>query len=161
MWGPPGHAYVYFTYGMHHCLNLVTEDSGRPAAVLIRALEPTLGVEAMRARRSHLPVHLLLSGPGRVCAGLGLTRVHDGIDLVRGPLFVQAGRRAPSGIRRGPRIGIRRGLDRPWRLWVSGHPSVSAGAGTRATAVPDAAGARPGGREAAPERPRTPRPRRA
>lgn len=132
MWGPPGHAYVYFTYGMHHCVNLVTGDEGVAAAVLIRAMTPEIGVETMHERRPHLEPARLLSGPGRVCAGLGITREHDGLDLVRGPLYVGAGGRVPARIARGPRIGIRRGLDRRWRLWVAGNASVSAGDGARA-----------------------------
>ena len=126
MWGGPGHAYVYFTYGMHHCLNVVTEREGFPAAILIRALEPTVGVDLLRERRPHLAERFLLSGPGRVCAGLGLGRGHDGLDLVSGRLWVGRSRRAPRDVSRGPRIGIRVGLDRPWRLYLPGHPSVSA-----------------------------------
>jgi len=126
MWGEPGHAYVYFTYGMHYCLNVVTERAGFPAAVLIRALEPTLGVELLRRRRPHLPDRLLLSGPGRVCAALGLTRAHDGIDLVRGPLWIGRSRRLAGKVSRSTRVGIRRGLEWPWRLFEAGNPSLSA-----------------------------------
>jgi DNA-3-methyladenine glycosylase len=125
MWGPPGHAYIYFTYGMHHCLNLVTEREGFPAAVLIRALAPELGIERLRRARPHLPERRLLSGPGRVGAGLGLTRAADGLDLTTGPLWVSRARRAPAAVGRGPRVGIRAGLDRPWRLFVAGDPAVS------------------------------------
>jgi DNA-3-methyladenine glycosylase len=124
MWGEPGHAYVYFTYGMHHCLNVVTEQEGSPAAVLIRALEPTVGLDILRRRRPHLADRLLLSGPGRVCAALGLGREHDGLDLVSGPLWIGRARR-PGPVSRGPRVGIRVGLDRPFRLYFSDHPSVS------------------------------------
>jgi DNA-3-methyladenine glycosylase len=135
MWGEPGHAYVYFTYGMHHCLNVVTEREGFPAAILIRALEPTVGLDLLRHRRPHLAERQLLSGPGRVCAGLGLCREHDGLDLVRGPLWIGRGRMAPRAVSRGPRIGIRVGLEHPWRLSIPGHPSVSgpswAGRGVR------------------------------
>jgi DNA-3-methyladenine glycosylase len=125
MWGEAGHAYVYFTYGMHHCLNVVTERAGFPAAVLIRALEPTVGVDVLRRHRPHLADRLLLSGPGRVCAGLGLAREHDGLDLTSGPLWIGR-QRGACAVARGPRVGIRVGLDRPWRLFVPGHPSVSA-----------------------------------
>ncbi len=125
LWGPPGHAYVYFTYGMHHLVNLVTERDGFPAAVLIRALEPTVGVEQIRRRQPHLGERALLSGPGRVCAGLGLGLEHDGLDLAEGPLWVSRARRRPERIVRTPRVGIRNGLDRPWRLYVAGSPSVS------------------------------------
>jgi DNA-3-methyladenine glycosylase len=126
MWGEPGHAYVYFTYGMHHCLNVVTEKAGLPAAILIRALEPTVGLEGLRRRRPHLADRLLLSGPGRVCAGLGLGREHDGLDLVSGPLWIGRARHEPGPVASGPRVGIRVGLDRPWRLFLPAHPSVSA-----------------------------------
>jgi len=126
MWGEAGHAYVYFTYGMHYCLNVVTEGEGFPAAVLIRALEPTVGLELLRRRRPHLPDRLLLSGPGRVCAGLGLTREHDGIDLVEGPLWIGRSRRPTGQVSRSTRVGIRKGLERPWRLFEAANPSVSA-----------------------------------
>jgi DNA-3-methyladenine glycosylase len=129
MWGPPGHAYVYFTYGMHHCLNLVTEREGFPAAVLIRALAPEVGTERLRRARPHLPERRLLSGPGRGGAGLGLTRAADGLDLTTGPLWVSRARRVPAAVGRGPRVGIRAGLDRPWRLFVAGDPAVSGRAG--------------------------------
>src|SRR6185369_2915677 len=116
----------YFTYGMHYCLNVVTEGEGFPAAVLIRALEPTVGLELLRRRRPHLPDRLLLSGPGRVCAGLGLTREHDGIDLVKGPLWIGRPRRLAGQVSRSTRVGIRKGLERPWRLFEAANPSVSA-----------------------------------
>jgi DNA-3-methyladenine glycosylase len=125
MWGAPGRAYVYFTYGMHFCLNVVTEREGFPAAVLIRALEPAVGLDLLRRRRPHLPDRLLLSGPGRVCAGLGLGRAHDGIDLVAGPLWIGRSRRLGE-VSRSPRVGITKGLERPWRLFEAGNPSVSA-----------------------------------
>ena len=128
MFGPGGHAYVYFTYGMHHCLNLVTGREGRASAVLVRALEPLEGLEAMRANRGpRVSDTALLRGPGCVARGLGLTLKHDGLDLTRGPLWIAAGpaRRAPWRVVRGPRIGIRRDAERPWRFWLSGHPCVS------------------------------------
>lgn len=125
LWGPPGHAYIYFTYGMHHCLNLVTERDGFPGAVLVRALEPTIGLDGMRARRPGLADRILLSGPGRVCAALGLTLEENGLDLTAGPLRI--GRERALGIRvaRSSRVGIRVGTDRPWRFFVAGHPSVT------------------------------------
>jgi DNA-3-methyladenine glycosylase len=138
MWGPPGHAYIYFTYGMHHCLNLVTERDGFPAAVLIRALAPEVGVERLRRARPHLAEPRLLSGPGRVCAGLGLSRAQDGLDLAGGPLWVGRRRRASAAVGRGPRIGIRVGLDRPWRFFALGHSAVSGPRG-------GPSGGRPGG----------------
>ncbi|MEO5987624.1 MAG: DNA-3-methyladenine glycosylase [Candidatus Eisenbacteria bacterium] len=127
MFGPPGHAYVYFTYGMHHCVNLVCEAQGSAAAVLIRALEPIEGLEAMRARRAVQQDARLARGPGCVAQALGLDRSHDGLDLTLGPLFVADLPRARGGHRLavGPRIGIRVGLDRHWRFWLAGHPCVS------------------------------------
>ncbi len=127
MFGPAGHAYVYFTYGMHHCLNLVTGGEGRPAAVLVRALEPVEGVELMRRRRGPVPVERLACGPGCVARALGLTRAHDGLDLTRGPLWVSdlPARRAGRRIASGPRVGIRAGLARAWRFRLAGHPCAS------------------------------------
>jgi DNA-3-methyladenine glycosylase len=129
MFGEPGHAYVYFTYGMHHCLNLVTGREGAASAVLVRALEPVDGVETMRERRGGIAdVTRLARGPGNVARALGLAREHDGCDLVDGPLWLSA-RPAQRGGRRvacGPRIGIRVALEREWRFLLAGHPCLSA-----------------------------------
>jgi len=127
MFGPGGHAYVYFTYGMHHCLNLVTGAKGRASAVLVRALEPAEGVARMRRRRGPLPVERLARGPGCVARALGLTRAHDGLDLTRGPLWISDSPARSTGRRilSGPRVGIRAGLDRAWRFHLAGHPCVS------------------------------------
>ena len=145
MFGPAGHAYVYFTYGMHHCLNLVTGEEGRAAAVLVRALEPALGIERVRERRGVAAQALrLMSGPGCVTLALGLTRADDGADLTRGPLWISDLPRRLSGFRiaAGPRIGIRVGTERAWRFRLDGHPSVSgsraAGAGRSAPGPPAA-----------------------
>ena len=127
MFGPPGHAYVYFTYGMHHCVNLVCEPEGRAAAVLIRALEPLEGLDALRRRRGRDDMRSLLRGPGCVTQGLALSREHDGADLARGPLRVLpgGGRRRGERVRRGPRIGIRHGLEWAWRFWFADDEYVS------------------------------------
>jgi DNA-3-methyladenine glycosylase len=127
MFGPPGHAYVYFTYGMHHCLNVVTGPAGLPEAVLLRALEPITGLEQMAARRGVQVAEQLARGPGSLARALGITREHDGMDLVRGPLWIGAGmpERSPWPVARGPRVGIRVATDRPWRFAYAGHPSVS------------------------------------
>ena len=127
MFGPAGHAYVYFTYGMHHCLNLVTGREGRAAAVLVRALEPALGLAIMRRRRGPVPDPRLASGPGCVARALGLTRSHDGLDLTRGPLWISdlPVRRGGLPVVAGARVGIREGTGRAWRFRLAGHPSVS------------------------------------
>lgn len=140
MFGPPGHAYVYFTYGVHHCLNLVTERTGAAAAVLVRALEPIAGLDLMRRRRRVEARERLARGPGNVARALGLTRVHDGLDLVAGPLWLsrRCARRGGRRIACGARVGIRAGLELPWRFWLAGHPCVSGA--RRPAAHPGAAG---------------------
>lgn len=134
MFGPPGHAYVYFTYGMHHCLNLVCGRCGVAAAVLVRALEPLAGLDLARERRGVEEAARLMRGPGCVARALGLTRADDGTDLVRGPLRVTAAPPERQGRRIvcGPRIGIQVGLEHPWRFWLEGHPCVSGPRAVRA-----------------------------
>jgi DNA-3-methyladenine glycosylase len=131
MWGPPGHAYVYFVYGMHHCMNVVTRPAGIPEAVLIRALEPLDGIDLMRVRRGlpDAPAWRLCRGPGALCQALGVTRRDDGADLVRGPLRIVDGKAVPGRlVQRTPRIGVAyAGADalQPWRFLVLGTPAVS------------------------------------
>ena len=127
MFGAPGHAYVYFTYGMHHCLNVVAEPEGSAAAVLVRALEPSAGLGLMARRRGSKPRDWLMRGPGCVAEALGLTRAHDGLDVVRGPLWISDLAPSRSGKRIGAsrRVGIRRGVERRWRFFLIGHPCVS------------------------------------
>jgi DNA-3-methyladenine glycosylase len=124
MFGPPGHAYVYRSYGIHWCLNLVCEDEDVAAAVLLRALEPTQGVEAMRTRRGLDEPRLLAAGPGRLCQALGVTRDHDGLPLDRPPFELRA-RGAEPEIVNGPRVGISRAADLPWRYGLAGSPYLS------------------------------------
>jgi DNA-3-methyladenine glycosylase len=124
MFGPPGHAYVYRSYGIHWCLNFVCEEEGSASAVLLRALEPVSGLEAMRARRGLDDPRLLASGPGRLCQALGVTREHDGLPLDRPP-FELLPAAAPVEIVRAPRIGITKAADRPWRYLVAGSRFVS------------------------------------
>jgi DNA-3-methyladenine glycosylase len=124
MFGPPGHAYVYRSYGIHWCLNFVCEEEGVAAAVLLRALEPSHGVDAMRARRGLEDGRLLCSGPGRLCQALGLTGEHDGLPLDRAPFELLARENEPE-IACGPRIGITRGADLPWRHGLAGSPYLS------------------------------------
>jgi len=126
MFGRAGHAYVYFTYGMHHCLNVVTGRAGEGEAVLLRAVFPTLGLARWRARRPDLPEARIAAGPGRLTRALGLTRAHDRVDLVGGGgLRLLARKGAAPPLARGPRIGIRVGREVPWRIWWAGHPAVS------------------------------------
>ena len=124
MFGPPGHAYVYRSYGIHWCLNLVCEDEGLASAVLIRALEPTHGLEHMRERRGLEAERLLCSGPGRLCQALGVTRAHDGLPLDRPPFELRA-RRRRADVVTGPRIGITRAADLPWRYGLAGSRFLS------------------------------------
>lgn len=133
MWGEGGHAYVYFVYGMHHCFNVVTGGADEPHAVLVRALAPVAGIEAMLARRpaARRPGDLC-SGPARLCAALGIDRAVDGADLVEGRLLrIVRARRAelPAGaIASGPRVGVDYAGDwasAPLRFWLDGDPHVS------------------------------------
>jgi DNA-3-methyladenine glycosylase len=118
LFGPPGHAYVYFVYGMHECLNLVTEADGTPGCVLIRAIEPLAGIGRMRQRRpAARRVEDLTSGPGKLAAALGITRSLYGADLTRGALTVRGLRQEPPmDIEVTPRIGIRECADWPLRF---------------------------------------------
>jgi DNA-3-methyladenine glycosylase len=127
MFGAPGHAYVYFTYGMHHCVNVVCGGVGRPMAVLLRALEPLSGLAAMVERRGTHDVARLARGPGALAQALGLTRAHDGLDLTRGPLWIAdlAADRQGGSVARGPRVGIRLAAELPWRYWLAGSAFVS------------------------------------
>jgi DNA-3-methyladenine glycosylase len=124
MFGPPGQAYVYRSYGIHWCLNFVCEDVGVANAVLIRALEPMHGVDAMRARRGVEDERLLCAGPGRLCQALGISGEHDGLPLNRKPFELRA-RRAKPEIVVGPRIGITKAADKPWRYGLAGSRFLS------------------------------------
>ena len=124
MFGPPGHAYVYRSYGIHWCLNLVCAEVGRAEAALVRALEPTCRVEAMRERRGLEAVRALCSGPGKLCQALGLTRAHDGLPLDEPPFELLARESAPP-LAVGTRIGITRAVEQPWRYVLAGSPFLS------------------------------------
>jgi DNA-3-methyladenine glycosylase len=127
IFGPPGHAYVYFIYGMYECLNIVAEPAGQPGCVLIRALEPAAGVDIMQSRRPAAKrLEDLASGPGKLTLALGITRAQNGADLTRGALVV----RAPAESHRleivvTPRIGIRECADWPLRFLIKGNRFVS------------------------------------
>jgi DNA-3-methyladenine glycosylase len=120
MFGAPGHLYVYFTYGMHHCANVVTGVDGVAEAVLLRGVLPLAGLEEMQARRpAARRTAQLADGPGKLCAAFGLDRAHDGVDLVRGPVtIVDDGAVPPEGPLTTPRVGISRAVERPWRWLV-------------------------------------------
>jgi DNA-3-methyladenine glycosylase len=124
MFGPPGHAYVYRSYGIHWCLNFVCEEEGSASAVLTRALEPAHGLDAMRERRELEDPRLLCAGPGRLCQALGITRAHDGLALDEPPFELLA-REAKLEIAVGPRIGITKAADRPWRYGLAGSRFLS------------------------------------
>lgn len=121
MFGPPGHAYVYLIYGMHWCLNVVCRSG---TAVLIRAIEPTAGLEAMRRRRGLDAARLLCSGPGRLAQALGVDKRHDGLPLDSAP-FALAAAGAGHGIDASRRIGISKAVEREWRFTLSGSAFLS------------------------------------
>ena len=127
MFGPPGHAYVYFIYGMYECVNMVTEPAGTAGAVLIRAIEPLLGVELMQIRRPGAKrLRDLASGPGKLTLALGITRALNGADVTKGPLVVRDRRgEEPFEIAAGPRIGISKNADLPLRFTIAGSDFVS------------------------------------
>jgi DNA-3-methyladenine glycosylase len=126
MFGPPGHLYVYRSYGLHWCVNLVCEPEGSGAAVLIRALAPMHGIPAMRGRRRGVADRLLCAGPGRLCAALAIDRRLDGADALRpGGRVALSGRAEPVPVACGPRIGITRAAEQPWRFGVAGSPYLS------------------------------------
>lgn len=124
MFGPPGVAYVYRSYGIHWCVNLVCEEAGSASAILIRAIEPAEGIAAMRRRRGMKDERLLCSGPGRVCQALGITRAHNALALDREPFELRA-RTSDVEIAVGPRIGITKAVDHPWRYGLKGSRFLS------------------------------------
>lgn len=135
MFGPPGHAYVYFTYGMHFCVNLVCRDEGTAEAVLLRAGEIVEGEELARSRRPAARSSLdLARGPARLCQALAVDRALDGANVCDPasplrilPALPGSGREVPpAGIATGPRVGVRQAADVPWRFWLEGEPTVSA-----------------------------------
>ena len=124
MFGPPGYTYVYRSYGIHWCLNLVCEPAGSASAVLIRALEPIAGVPLMRRRRGVSDVRLLCAGPGRVGQALGITVAHNGMPLDEAP-FALFARTGEVDVIAGPRIGITKAREKPWRYGLKGSAFLS------------------------------------
>jgi DNA-3-methyladenine glycosylase len=141
MFGPPGHAYVYRSYGIHWCLNLVCGGEGVPEAVLIRALEPTRGLELQQSRRGVDDVRQLCSGPGKLCQALGITREHDGLALDVPPFRLEPRAEVPE-IVTGPRIGITRATDLSWRYMSAGSPYLSRAAPRGARSTQSTSGAK-------------------
>ncbi len=128
MFGPAGRLYVYFTYGMHHCCNVVCGPEGRASAVLLRAGEVVDGLEVARARRPGVRDRDLARGPARLCRTLAIDLAANGADLAVGPLRLvprNTPGEAPGSVQTGPRVGLRLAADRPWRFWLRGEPTVS------------------------------------
>jgi DNA-3-methyladenine glycosylase len=126
LFGPPGRAYVYLSYGIHSLLNFVAEPEDEAAAVLIRALEPTAEVEAMRARRGDRPDRDLCSGPGKLTEALGISLSQNGADLARDPFLLLPRQDGWQGeVISGPRVGITKAAERPWRFGLAGSPHIS------------------------------------
>jgi DNA-3-methyladenine glycosylase len=134
LYGPPGRAYVYLNYGIHALFNVVTEQEGMPAAVLVRALEPREGIEGMcrrrglqvrRAEQRPAGFHDLCRGPGNLTRALGITLRDNRRDLLGERVFLEDHGDRARQVGWGPRIGISRGTERPWRAWIAGHPAVS------------------------------------
>jgi DNA-3-methyladenine glycosylase len=121
MFGPPGHLYVYFTYGMHHCCNVSCGPEGEASAVLLRAGEVVDGVEQARERRPGSTDRDLARGPGRLCKAMGIDRQDNGLDLSES---LRLGARVEE-VSTGPRVGLRLAAERPWRFWIPGDPTVS------------------------------------
>lgn len=147
MFGLPGHAYVYRSYGIHWCLNFVCEQEGSASAVLIRALEPRHGLGEMRLRRGLDDPRLLCAGPGRLCQSLGITREHDGLPLDRPPFELPPREEEPE-ILVGPRVGISKAAEQPWRYGVAGSRFLSRAirpAGPTSRARPRSGRSGPGG----------------
>ncbi len=124
MFGPPGHAYVYRSYGIHWCLNMVCREAGHGAGVLIRAIEPLVGIGRMRERRGLDDERWLCAGPGRLAQALGITRAHDGLPIDAPPFELLPAAQPPASVQ-GPRIGISKAVDVPWRFALAGSRFLS------------------------------------
>jgi DNA-3-methyladenine glycosylase len=125
MFGPPGRLYVYFTYGMHYCCNVVTGEQGRASAVLLRAGEVVEGADVAHARRGRGTDRDLARGPARLCQALGIARDQNGADLTGPELLLALPAEPVAELATGPRVGLRLAAERPWRFWMPGEPTVS------------------------------------
>ncbi len=125
MYGAPGHAYIYFTYGMHWCFNIVAEEEGIGAGVLIRALEPTRGVELMKKRRNQSDFHNFCNGPAKLVQAMGITKEDYGKPLYKGNLYLNKAKTMDFDVKSGPRIGISKAKEKPWRFWIKDSKFVS------------------------------------
>lgn len=126
MFGPPGHLYVYFTYGMHHCCNVVCGGDGTASAVLLRGGEVVDGHDLAQDRRGGVRPRDLARGPARLCVALGIDLASNGVDLGSGPVTLSLGDTpGPENVSTGPRVGLRAAADRPWRFWLDDDPTVS------------------------------------
>jgi len=124
MFGPPGRLYIYLSYGMHWCANIVCGEEGQASAVLLRALVPQAGIERMEERRGMVARSLLCAGPGRLCQALGLTRAQNGLRVDEPPVELRAGDESPP-IAVGPRIGLTKAVEQPWRFGWAGSKFLS------------------------------------
>jgi len=123
----PGYAFVYLTYGIHHMLNVITEEKDFPAAVLIRAIEPLMGIPLMRKRRHRHNLSDLCSGPAKICQAFSINLSLNGVPLFsdRSPLYIEEGKIGKKELVWTPRIGIRQGRDRLWRVYIKDNPFIS------------------------------------
>lgn len=126
MFGPPGHLYVYFTYGMHHCCNVVCGPEGTSSAVLLRAGEVVEGIETARTRRVRSSDRDLCRGPARLCQAMAIGLADNATDLTGTEVTLSLLTEPAPNVRVGPRVGLRHAADRPWRFWIEGEPTVSA-----------------------------------
>jgi DNA-3-methyladenine glycosylase len=132
MFGEPGHAYIYFTYGNHYCLNITTQKAGTPGAVLLRAVQPIEGMQLMRRFRPNVPDVDLTNGPGKLTKALAIDKsLNEQVMTIDGPLFVTDPGPTHFEIWRSTRIGIRDGQDKRWRFYIKGNPYVSRRRGLR------------------------------
>lgn len=127
MFGPPGHLYTYVSYGMHVCMNVVTDGDGVAGAVLVRALEPLVGMDVMSERRAYRPLAELCNGPGKLCQAMGISMADNGADLETGNLWIDDDGFIPSAVATSTRVGLSQGRDLPLRFYLPDNPFVSRG----------------------------------